>query len=77
MNVGIALARGAEVPGGGTVVACGVVGLAGYGVSLTLFVLALRSLGTARTGAYFSVAPFVGRSGRPARWGSRVFFGVV
>lgn len=60
VDVGIALARGAEVPGVGTVAACGVVGLAGYGASLTLFVLALRSLGTARTGAYFSVAPFVG-----------------
>lgn len=60
VNVGIALARGAEVPGGWTVLSCAVVGLSGYGVSLTLFVLALRSLGTARTGAYFSVAPFVG-----------------
>ncbi|MBA4062561.1 MAG: EamA family transporter [Isosphaera sp.] len=60
VNVGIALARGAEMPGWGTAVACAAVGLAGYGVSLTLFVLALRSLGTARTGAYFSVAPFVG-----------------
>jgi len=60
VNVGVALARGAEVPGVGTVLACGVVGLAGYGVSLTLFVLALRNLGTARTGAYFSAAPFVG-----------------
>ena len=37
-----------------------VVGLASYGVSLVLFVLALRSLGTARTGAYFSTAPFIG-----------------
>ncbi|HQU16682.1 MAG: EamA family transporter [Chromatiales bacterium 21-64-14] len=36
------------------------VGFLGYGVSLTLFVSALRSLGTARTGAYFSVAPFFG-----------------
>ena len=36
------------------------VGFLGYGVSLVLFVLALRSLGTARTGAYFSLAPFVG-----------------
>jgi drug/metabolite transporter (DMT)-like permease len=60
VNVAVALARGAEVPGVGMVAACGIVGLAGYGVSLTLFVLALRSLGTARTGAYFSVAPFVG-----------------
>ena len=36
------------------------VGFLGYGVSLALFVLALRHLGTARTGAYFSLAPFVG-----------------
>ena len=35
-------------------------GFLGYGVSLVLFVLALRHLGTARTGAYFSVAPFIG-----------------
>lgn len=44
----------------GTIVAIGVVGFLGYGVSLTLFVLGLRHLGTARTGAYFSLAPFVG-----------------
>src|SRR3546814_12422821 len=36
------------------------IGLAGYGVSLVLFVLALRGLGSARTGAYFSTAPFIG-----------------
>jgi hypothetical protein len=36
------------------------VGLFAYGVSLALFVVALRHLGTARTGAYFSVAPFFG-----------------
>ena len=40
--------------------AAGVVGFLGYGVSLVLFVLALRHLGTARTGAYFSLAPFIG-----------------
>ena len=38
----------------------GVVGFLGYGVSLALFVLALRQLGAARTGAYFSTAPFIG-----------------
>jgi drug/metabolite transporter (DMT)-like permease len=38
----------------------GVVGFIGYGVSLALFVAALRDLGTARTGAYFSTAPFIG-----------------
>jgi drug/metabolite transporter (DMT)-like permease len=35
-------------------------GFLAYGVSLTLFVVSLRHLGTARTGAYFSVAPFFG-----------------
>ncbi len=36
------------------------VGFLGYGVSLALFVRVLRDLGTARTGAYFSSAPFLG-----------------
>jgi hypothetical protein len=36
------------------------VGLGGYGISLVLFVTALRHIGTARTGAYFSLAPFFG-----------------
>lgn len=36
------------------------IGFFGFGVSLVLFVLALRGLGTARTGAYFSTAPFIG-----------------
>jgi drug/metabolite transporter (DMT)-like permease len=36
------------------------VGFVGYGLSLVLFVRALRDLGAARTGAYFSTAPFVG-----------------
>ena len=35
-------------------------GFLGYGVSLALFVVALRHLGTARTGAYYSTAPFLG-----------------
>ena len=40
--------------------ASGVVGFLGVGVSLVMFVLALRYLGTARTGAYYSLAPFIG-----------------
>lgn len=36
------------------------IGFFGYGLSLVLFVLALRGLGAARTGAYFSTAPFIG-----------------
>lgn len=37
-----------------------VVGFFSYGLSLALFVLSLRNLGTARTAAYFSTAPFIG-----------------
>lgn len=51
---------GAALPGAGTALLIMAVGLLGYGASLVLFVLALRGLGTARTGAYFSIAPFVG-----------------
>jgi drug/metabolite transporter (DMT)-like permease len=39
------------------------VGFIGYGISLVLFVLALRDLGTARTSAYFATAPFLGAIG--------------
>jgi drug/metabolite transporter (DMT)-like permease len=62
VNIGIAISAGQLFPPRLTVLGAGVVGLAGYGVSLVLFVLALRHLGTARTGAYFSTAPFVGAS---------------
>ena len=60
VNLGLALAAGAALPAAGTLAAAAALGLAGYGVSLALFIVALRDLGTARTGAYFSVAPFFG-----------------
>jgi drug/metabolite transporter (DMT)-like permease len=63
VNTSIAIALGATWPSGGTVSAAMVLGFLSYGASLTLFVLALRHLGTARTGAYFSIAPFVGAAG--------------
>ena len=44
----------------GWLAAAGMLGFLSYGVSLTLFVRALRDLGTARTSAYFSTAPFLG-----------------
>jgi drug/metabolite transporter (DMT)-like permease len=60
MNLVLALARGAPMPGGTSVAAAALVGFLGYGVSLVLFVLGLRHLGAARTGVYFSTAPFIG-----------------
>ncbi|HUQ73715.1 MAG TPA: DMT family transporter [Burkholderiales bacterium] len=79
VNLGLALAMGAYLPAPGALVLASIVGLFGYGISLVLFIVALRELGTARTGAYFSVAPFYGaalallllgeRAG-PAFWGA-------
>lgn len=60
VNLLLAFAAGAPVPSLGVVAGAAVLGLFGYGISLVLFVLALRHLGTARTGAYFSTAPFIG-----------------
>jgi drug/metabolite transporter (DMT)-like permease len=60
VNLTIALILGAHLPSAATVAAAMATGFAGYGVSLVLFVVALRNLGTARTGAYFSVAPLFG-----------------
>ena len=59
-NLTLAFILGAQVPSTASALGAGVVGFLSYGASLALFVVALRDLGTARTGAYFSVAPFFG-----------------
>jgi drug/metabolite transporter (DMT)-like permease len=63
VNAAIALGAGAERPGPLVLLGAGLVGFLGYGVSLVLFILALRHLGAGRTGAYFSTAPFLGALG--------------
>jgi drug/metabolite transporter (DMT)-like permease len=60
VNLALAFALGATLPPLLNIGASMVVGLLAYGVSLVLFIVALRYLGTARAGAYFSVAPFFG-----------------
>ena len=60
MNVAIARGLRSPWPDPGALALAGLVGFAGYGVSLVFFVVALRRIGTARTGAYFSLAPFFG-----------------
>jgi len=59
-NVVLAVAMGVQIPPPATITAAGAIGFLGYGISLVAFVVGLRELGTARTGAYFSTAPFVG-----------------
>jgi drug/metabolite transporter (DMT)-like permease len=77
VNTVLALSLGATLPDPAMMLATMTVGLLGYGLSLVFFVLALRGLGTARTGAYFSTAPFIGaavalalldESASPAFW---------
>jgi drug/metabolite transporter (DMT)-like permease len=60
VNLLLAFSLGAAMPALPNLAAAMAVGLLAYGVSLALFVVGLRHLGTARTGAYFSVAPFFG-----------------
>ncbi len=60
VNMILAFALGAHLPTVPIIAASLIVGLFAYGASLVLFVLALRNLGTGRTGAYFSTAPFAG-----------------
>jgi drug/metabolite transporter (DMT)-like permease len=60
VNTVVAMSLGAAVPEAGRAGLALLLGFVSYGLSLVLFVLALRHLGTARTGAYFSLAPFVG-----------------
>ena len=60
VNLILCLAAGIKLPSLSTVVLCTFLGFWSYGVSLVLYVLALRHIGSARSGAYFSVAPFIG-----------------
>jgi drug/metabolite transporter (DMT)-like permease len=60
VNFALAWALGAPFPAASGWLGAGLLGFLGYGVSLVLYIVALRNLGTARTGAYFSVAPFFG-----------------
>ena len=62
VNTAIAfvMVQNLSLPNWTTTLASMALGFAGYGISLVMFVLALRGLGAARAGAYFSTAPFVG-----------------
>jgi drug/metabolite transporter (DMT)-like permease len=60
VSIALGLWAGGSMPAVTDALIAGVVGFFGYGVSLALFVVALRDLGAARTGAYFSTAPFLG-----------------
>ncbi|MFC0130972.1 EamA family transporter [Massilia eurypsychrophila] len=60
VNLVLAFTLGQALPPVATTLVAALLGFCSYGLSLVLFVLALRHLGTARTGAYFAVGPFIG-----------------
>ncbi len=60
VNLVVAFGLGAALPAAGPIAGALVVGLFAYGISLVLFIVSMRHLGTARAGAYFSIAPFFG-----------------
>jgi drug/metabolite transporter (DMT)-like permease len=63
VNTALAMTIHSGLPSLSQAASAATVGFFGYGVSLALFVVSLRHLGTARAGAYFSAAPFVGALG--------------
>jgi drug/metabolite transporter (DMT)-like permease len=74
INLVLALWRGTGSPGLGDIASGAAIGLLGYGISLVMFVFALRAIGAARTGAYFATSPFIGALvafamlGEPLTW---------
>jgi drug/metabolite transporter (DMT)-like permease len=59
-NTLLALIVGSSLPSELAALGAVALGCLGYGLSLMLFILALRQLGAARTSAYFASAPFIG-----------------
>nr|WP_300141170.1 DMT family transporter [Propionicimonas sp.] len=81
-NLLVAFALGAQLPAWSALAGGAVVGLLSYGVSLVLFIRALDLVGTARAGAYYSVAPFFGAGlavvlGEPVGWTLAVAAGLM
>jgi drug/metabolite transporter (DMT)-like permease len=76
-NLALGLWAGGTLPSIGTTSIASVVGFLSYGLSLVLFILALRDLGTARTSAYFSTAPFIGALGAVLALGEPITLGLV
>lgn len=81
-NLAIAFLLGAHLPDARAIGGAAAVGVLSYGVSLVLFIAALASLGSARAGAYFSVAPFFGAIlalafGEPFTWTLAIAAGLM
>jgi drug/metabolite transporter (DMT)-like permease len=63
VNAALAYFMGATSPAWSIIGSAMLLGFVSYGLGLVLFIIALRHLGTARTGAYYGTAPFIGALG--------------
>jgi drug/metabolite transporter (DMT)-like permease len=59
-SLGLAMFLGIKLPGWGTVLSAMLLGSLSYGLSIVLFIHAMRGLGAARTSALFGAAPVSG-----------------
>jgi hypothetical protein len=60
VNLTLAALAGATLPSVRNTIAATLIGFFSYGLSLVLFIIALRHLGSTRTSAHFGTAPFFG-----------------
>jgi drug/metabolite transporter (DMT)-like permease len=60
LNLTLAVILGSQWPRAEYIGSALLLGFVSYGLSLVLYIRALRKLGTSRTGNYFSLAPFIG-----------------
>jgi len=60
VNIGLAWAVEPATPAATVIAGAMLLGLFSYGISLVMFIYALRHLGSARASAHFSTAPFMG-----------------
>jgi len=77
INVVAALAYGASFPSALPLAGALALGWLSYGISLTLYIVALRHLGSARATSHFSTAPFIGAALAIALLGEPVTAGFV
>ena len=77
VNIALAVALQAAWPPLWAIVAAAVLGFFGYGVSLSVYIAALRALGTARTAAYYSISPFIGAVISLAMFGEPVTMSLI
>jgi drug/metabolite transporter (DMT)-like permease len=77
VNCALALGFGNSLPSLKISAIALLLGLLSYGASLVLYIRALRALGTARTGNYFSLAPFIGAAASILLWREPITISLV